>query len=142
MHILNFEKSAPSSGRNRAAVVSGLALLLLAGVFLPAKAEKTPDKQQTIYKIGGSVTAPKVIYKVEPQYTAEASKAKLQGTVFLNVVIAADGTAKNIQVERSLDPGLDQNAVAAIGMWRFQPATKSGQSVPVHAAIEVNFRLQ
>jgi TonB family protein len=142
MHILNFENSATSSARNRAAVVSGLALLLLAGVFLPAKAEKTPDKQQTIYKIGGSVTAPKVIYKVEPLYTAEASKAKLQGTVFLNVVIAADGTAKNIQVERSLDPGLDQNAVAAIGMWRFQPATKSGQSVPVHAAIEVNFRLQ
>jgi TonB family protein len=140
--VPNKGNSATASGRNRAAVVSGLALLLLAGVFLPAKAERTPDKQPTVYKIGGDVIAPKVLYKAEPQYTAEASKAKLQGTVLLNVVIAADGTAKNIQIERPLDPGLDQNAVAAIGMWRFQPATKGGQSVPVRADIEVNFRLQ
>jgi TonB family protein len=124
------------------AVVSGVALLLLAGVFLPAKAEKTPDRKQTVYKIGGDVAPPRLIYKVEPEYTAKASKAKVQGTVLLNTVIATDGTAQSIQVERSLDPGLDKNAVAAVRTWRFQPATRNGQTVPVHANIEVNFRLQ
>jgi protein TonB len=35
------------------------------------------------YKIGGGVSSPSILYKVEPEYSEEARKAKFQGTVLL-----------------------------------------------------------
>ena len=87
-------------------------------------------------------TAPKVIYKVEPQYTEEAKAAKVSGSVMLKVVVDERGNAQEIQVTKSLDQGLDQNAVEAVKQWRFSPATADGKPVTVAANIEVNFRLQ
>jgi TonB family protein len=142
MHILNFQDSPQSSRWNRLAVTSGLSALLLASILIPARAEKIPDKQKTVYKIGGDVLAPRVLYKVEPQYSKEASRDKIQGVVILGVVIDTDGLAKDIQVKKHLDTGLDQKAVEAVSQWRFQPATKNGGPVPVQATIEVNFRLK
>lgn len=142
MHILSFQESSHSSGWNRLAVASGLSVLFLASVLIPARAEKAPEKQKTVYKIGGDVLAPKVLYKVEPEYSKEASRDKLQGTVVLGVVIDTDGLAKDIQIKRHLDDGLDDKAIEAVTQWRFQPAAKSGEPVPVRATIEVNFRLK
>jgi TonB family protein len=94
-----------------------------------------------IYKVGGDVTAPKLIHKEEPKYTKRAKKAKLKGTVSLIAVINSDGIPENIQVVKSLHPDLDAEAVKAVSNWRFKPAEKSGQPVAVHVNIEVNFRL-
>ena len=94
-----------------------------------------------VYRIGGVVTPPKLVSKVEPEYTEEARLAKYQGTAVLYVEIGTDGVARNIQVARGLGLGLDDNAVSAITNWRFQPGTKDGAPVPVMATIEVNFRL-
>jgi TonB family protein len=92
-------------------------------------------------RIGGEVQAPKLLSKVEPQYTDEARAARHQGTVVVKVEILPDGTARNVQVVRGLPYGLNENAVEAIGQWRFQPGTKGGQPVTVAATVEVNYRL-
>ena len=34
-----------------------------------------------VFRVGGGVTAPALLYKVEPEYSEEARKAKYQGTV-------------------------------------------------------------
>jgi TonB family protein len=91
--------------------------------------------------IGSGVTAPKVLQKTEPEYSEEARVAKYEGTVVLAVEIAPSGSAQNIRVMKGLGLGLDDNAVAAVQQWRFQPATKDGAAVTVQATIEVNFRL-
>lgn len=99
--------------------------------------------QEKIYRVGEEgVTPPKVLHKTEPAYTDEARNAKIEGVVELAVEIDTEGLAQNIQVLRSLDGGLDQSAVAAVGQWRFQPGRKNGQPVRVAAKIEVNFRLK
>jgi periplasmic protein TonB len=95
-----------------------------------------------VYTIGGDVSAPKVVYKVEPQYTDEAKQAKISGTVLLSIVIDASGNPGNIEVVKGLDPGLDKNAIAALSQWRFDPATKNDQPVTVQADIEVHYRLK
>jgi len=92
-------------------------------------------------RIGGGVAPPKLLSKVEPQYTDEARAALYQGTVVVKVEILTDGTARNVQVVQGLAFGLNENAVEAIGQWRFQPGTKGGHPVPVAATIEVNYRL-
>lgn len=93
------------------------------------------------YRIGGGVSAPSVLVKVEPEYSEEARKAKWQGTVVLSLVVDEHGTAQGIKVTKSLGLGLDQKAIEAVQKWRFKPGMKDGKPVPVMASIEVNFRL-
>ncbi len=93
------------------------------------------------YRIGGGVSAPSVLSKVEPEYSEEARKAKWQGTVVLQLVVDDQGRPQNLKILRSLGLGLDQKAVEAVSHWRFKPGLKDGKPVPVFATIEVNFRL-
>ena len=92
-------------------------------------------------KVGPGMTPPKLLSKVEPQYTQEARVSKYQGTAILSVVIGTDGLAHDIQVSQSLGMGLDEKAIEAVEQWTFQPGMKDGMPVPVMAQIEVNFRL-
>jgi len=93
------------------------------------------------FRIGGGVSAPVPIYKVEPEYSEEARKAKYQGTVLLAIVVETDGTTRNIRVLKTLGMGLDEKAIEAVSKWRFRPGYKDGKPVPVQANVEVSFRL-
>ena len=112
-----------------------IGLMLLAGMAVCQDADN-------VYRVGHGVNPPKVMQKADPDYTKEASTAKIEGTVLLSVTVGSDGVARDIKVVRSLEPGLDTNAVAAVQRWKFQPGTKDGQAVAVKATIEVNFRLK
>ena len=94
-----------------------------------------------VFRVGGGVSAPVLLYKVEPEYSEEARKAKYQGTVILYVEVTPDGRAVNPRVMRSLGLGLDEKAVEAVKKWKFRPGYKDGKPVTVAATIEVNFRL-
>ncbi len=94
-----------------------------------------------VYHIGGGVSQPSILTKVEPEYSEEARKAKWQGNVQLTIVVDEHGLPKDIKVSRSLGLGLDQKAMEAVAKWRFKPAMKDGKPVPVYATVEVNFRL-
>src|SRR5579864_1408293 len=93
------------------------------------------------YRIGGGVSPPSVLFKVEPEYSEEARKAKFQGTVVLFVVVDEHGNPRDLKVIRPLGLGLDQKAIEAVEKWKFSPGKKDGKPVPVQATIEVNFRL-
>lgn len=94
-----------------------------------------------VFRAGGGVSFPQLIYRVEPEYTEEPRKAKYQGTVVLNIVVDISGMVRNIRVTRSLGLGLDEKAVEAVRQWKFRPGMKDGRPVPVAASIEVTFRL-
>jgi TonB family protein len=106
-----------------------------------AFAALTPLQAQKVYKVGGDVTTPRILQRVDPQYTEEARAAKIQGTVTLSMVVGADGLAHDISVQKSLEPGLDRKAAEAIEQWHFAPATLNGEPVTVQVVIEVNFKL-
>ena len=93
------------------------------------------------YRVGGGVSAPKVVYDPDPEYSEEARKAKYQGTVVLFLVVGPDGKPQQIRIQRSLGMGLDEKAIEAVRQWRFDPAKKDGQPVAVMINVEVNFRL-
>ena len=130
-HLFEGQRGESRSTRRTAIAIPVLLLLLTSVSF----AEK-------IYKIGPGIVAPKVLEKSEPKYTDEARAAKLEGTVWLTIAVGTDGRAHDIKITKSLDRGLDGNAIKSIMTWRFQPGTKNGKPVPVLVKVEVNFRLQ
>lgn len=93
------------------------------------------------YRIGGDVSAPVLVNKVEPEYSEEARKAKYSGTVLLSIVVDANGMPRDIHVIRPLGLGLDEKAIEAVMKWRFRPGLKGGRPVATQAQVEVNFRL-
>jgi protein TonB len=97
-----------------------------------------------VYRPGNGVTLPQVIREVKPQYTADAMRAKVQGTVWLECVVMPDGSVSDIKVVRSLDPvfGLDQEAIKAARQWKFIPGVRNGEPVPVLITIELTFTLR
>ncbi len=89
----------------------------------------------------GGITAPAVLYRVDPEFSEEARKAKYQGTVVLTIEVGEDGRPRRFRIVRALGLGLDQKAVDAVAQWKFRPAMRNGRPVRAPATIEVNFRL-
>lgn len=84
---------------------------------------------------------PEVISRVGAKYTEEARRAGIQGTVVLAVAIDRTGRPRGVQVERGLEPGLDEEAVKAVRQWKFRPAEQDGRPVRVNVHVEVTFSL-
>jgi protein TonB len=92
--------------------------------------------------VGGSVLRPRIVERVEPQYTEMARRARLEGTVIVEAVIDETGHVVNVKVLKGLPMGLDKAAVDAVSRWRFEPATLHGRAVKVFYSLTVNFRVQ
>lgn len=99
------------------------------------------DAEPRVYSIGGDVSSPRLISRVEPEYSDKARAKKVQGTVQLFIEIWEDGKPHNIRVLTGLGMGLDEKAVEAVKKWRFRPATRHGKPIRVQAELEVSFRL-
>jgi protein TonB len=92
--------------------------------------------------VGGGVSAPVVIFRVEPQYSEEARKAKYQGTVIISAIVRKNGGLDVLKVVRGIGLGLDENAVEALKQWKFRPGMKNGVPVDVFLNVEVNYSLR
>ena len=114
------------------AALTALLLSLVVPGLQPTLVAQTKSEQETLM--------PRLIHKVEPEYTPEALEAGLEGAVVLRIEVGTDGAAHDIRVARSLGMGLDEKAVEAVRLWKFEPATRDGKPVAVPATIEINFR--
>ena len=92
-------------------------------------------------KIGGGVSAPVLIYSAAPEYTEQAKKDKVGGTVLVNFWVDEQGMTKHVHVRRGVGDGLDEKAVEAVKQYRFKPAMEGGKPVLVEMNSEVNFKI-
>jgi TonB family protein len=86
-------------------------------------------------------TKARLISKPEPQYTEDARKNQVTGTVVLKVVFASNGSVQNIRTVSGLPYGLTDRAIAAARQIKFVPATKDGHQVSMWMQLEYNFNL-
>jgi periplasmic protein TonB len=94
-----------------------------------------------VKQVGGGVSAPVLLYKVEPEFTEEARKAKLSGNVLVNLWVDEKGNPVHVHVVRGLGMGLDERAVAAVKLYRFKPAMENGKPVVVEMNVDVVFTI-
>jgi TonB family protein len=83
----------------------------------------------------------RLISKPEPQYTEDARKNQVTGTVVLKCVFSSNGTVTNIRTVSGLPHGLTERAIAAARQIKFVPATKDGHQVSMWMQLEYNFNL-
>lgn len=96
------------------------------------------------YRPGNGVESPIRIREVKPNFTPEAMRAKVQGTVELEVVVGPEGKVTDARVSRSLDKvfGLDEEARKAALATPFIPCKKQGIPVACIVAFEMQFTLR
>ncbi|MFY9622305.1 MAG: energy transducer TonB [Pyrinomonadaceae bacterium] len=99
------------------------------------------DDRQRVYRSPEVSTRPRVIAKPEPQYTEQARRDQVTGTVVLRVVFSSSGQVTNIQAVQKLGAGLTEKAIAAARQIRFLPAMRNGQPVSMYMQLEYNFNL-
>ena len=85
--------------------------------------------------------APRLLFDPQPEYSDQARKKKINGTVVLSLTVGIDGLPHNIRVERKLGYGLDEKALEAVRKWKFQPALRDGQPVETQITASVSFKL-
>jgi TonB family protein len=131
------------------AVVVLLSVAVLTAQEEPAKTPPPPPSTvvvngvtEPVYKPRDGVTRPRATYSPAPEFSEEARKKKVQGTVVLDLIVTSAGNAAQVRVVQSQGYGLDEKAVEAVSKWKFDPGTKDGKPVSVEVPVEVDFRLQ
>jgi len=91
-------------------------------------------------RVGGIVSAARLIYQPKPEYPEIAKMTRTEGVVEFEAVIGKDGTIEELKVLRG-HPLLVKAALDAVRRWRYQPTLLNGEPIEVLTEITVNFRL-
>ena len=136
------EEAEPDMGGMVGGVVGGVAGGSMGGAIggviggMPAP----PKPAQSRIKVGGNVTAARIVNRTTPIYPPLARQTRISGTVRLHAIIAKDGTVQQLEV-LSGHPLLVQAALDAVRQWRYQPTLLNGEPVEVDTTVDVIFSL-
>jgi protein TonB len=100
-----------------------------------------PDDPDRIYTTPLVTERARVLAKPEPQYTEDARRNQITGSVVLRVVFSRTGEVTGIRAIHALPFGLTERAIAAARQIRFRPAIRDGRPVNVYMQLEYNFNL-
>lgn len=114
----------------------------VAGPVNLGQTQQVAMPKPAVAQVQSARSAPKVIFKPKPEYTAEAIKMHLEGTVAVRLKVLADGGVQVLGVTSGLGHGLDEAAVRAVQGTRFKPATDAaGTPVEWEGVVNVAFQL-
>jgi protein TonB len=86
------------------------------------------------------VTAPQPTHTADPPFSKAARENRIEGRVVASLIVEADGRVSSVMILQARGYGLDEEAAKSLRMWRFKPAMRDGQPVPVQVNVEINFR--
>ncbi len=122
---------------NRHRLALGTAVLLLAvSILIPGPIGAMADDPAT-------TTMPTILDFTPPEYPAAAAEKAIEGRVLLLVEVDEAGQVIAAEVAQGVPecPSMEENAVAAIRQWRFQPATRDGEAVAIWVMVPIEYRL-
>jgi protein TonB len=89
-------------------------------------------------RVGGEITAPRLVHRVDPVYPPLAQQALVQGVVILEATVDRGGRVNDIRVLRS-HSFLEDAAVTAVRQWVYEPLMLNGQPQPFVLTVTVSF---
>jgi protein TonB len=107
----------------------------------PPPAAPPAPKPVVPVRIGGNISAPALVKRVEPVYPDLALMAKVGGMVILEAVVNTDGSVESVRVLRSVK-FLDNAAIDAVRQWKYSPLILNGVPTPFVLTVTLNFRTE
>jgi TonB family protein len=107
--------------------------------------KKEKESKEMIDKITSTVDKlPEVIKQPSPVYPAEDQKAKVEGTIYLKLLIDKDGNAKKVDVIKREEgsENMEKSSIEAAFKTKFKPALRDGKPVECAVVIPYKFRLK
>ncbi len=75
-----------------------------------------------------------------PRYPQWARRDRLEAMVTLRFIVTAEGTVEDVKIsEIEGDERFGEEAIRAVGQWRFSPAIRAGKPVPCWCFQRINF---
>ena len=106
----------------------------------PPALPPAPPVQRGPVRVGGDITAPALVSRVQPEYPPLAVSARVQGVVILEAVVDREGRVEEVKILRSI-PLLDAAAAAAVRQWRYSPLLLNGTPQRFVLTVTVSFSL-
>jgi TonB family protein len=101
-----------------------------------------PSSVDQPVRVGGAISEPKLLKKVNPVYPDDAREARLTGVVVIEAIIDRQGGVKDAQVLRSPGSSFSRAALDAVRQWKYQPTLLNGVPVEVLFTVTVVFNLK
>jgi len=101
-----------------------------------------PAAPQRPVRIGGEITAPALLTRVEPEYPRLAVASNVSGVVILEATVNTNGEVSDVRVLRSVHMLLDAEAIKAVKQWRYSPLTLNGLKCPFVLTVTLSFALK
>ena len=101
-----------------------------------------PPAPKAPVRIGGQITQPRLVKRIEPEYPPLAVNAHIQGVVILEATVGEDGDVMEVKLLRSANPLLDREAEKAVRQWRYSPVVLNGIRVPFILTVTLSFSLE
>ena len=107
----------------------------------PPPPKEPPPAPKGPVRVGGKISAPQVVHRVNPEYPPVAQQSRVGGDVVLEAVVGTDGRVQSVRVVKS-HPLLEAAAVNAVKQWRYEPLRLNGTPVPFVLTVTVAFTVR
>jgi protein TonB len=118
-------------------IVSGIIGSVPALVEGPPPPPPAPVPQGPV-RIGGQLSAPALVKRVEPIYPAIAQAAAIDGIVILDAIVDEHGRIQSVKVLRG-HALLAKAAIAAVEQWEYEPLKLNGTATPFELTVSLWF---
>jgi len=108
----------------------------------PHPKEEIDESEEGAVRAIGNIKPPKLIKKVDPDYSEEAKKAHVEGYVIIEAKTDKEGNVVGAKVLRRKSPILAQAAVDAVKQWKYEPMYIKGEPHGVLFTVTVRFKLK
>jgi protein TonB len=98
----------------------------LAALVAPARAEVDP---------------PVPVRTVPPEFPTEMRQKNVSGIVTINCLIDPKGNVQELKVVKSTNLAFEEPAMDALRKWKFKPAQRDGNVIPVRVTIPIKFSI-
>jgi len=113
---------------------------VVGGIISPAPPPPTPPPAPVVpVRVGGQISTPALVHRVEPVYPKIAAEAHVTGMVILEAIVGTDGCVESVKVLRSRHVLLDNAAMDALKQWRYTPLILNGTPAPFVLTVTFTF---
>jgi protein TonB len=83
-----------------------------------------------------------LVSTVDPEYPDAAVRARIEGSVVLEIGVDETGNVSDVQVTRGLPFGLSEAAAEAVRQWKYRPARGPDGAIPSRKTVRILFNLR